>query len=190
MTTPCHILITCADHWTMKDRELCVCAFVCVCVYACVCVHVCVCVCMCVCMCVYACVCACVCVHVCACMCVCVCVHVCVCMCVCVCACVCVCVCVCVCTWWLCGVVVVSLAQGLGSPSSSPTQAIFHLVFHLPPTSPTSPPSCNSRPFLMKQQWSSWDFRCPHNWLWGKVFLLWVPSPAPGALLARLTVPA
>ncbi len=29
--------------------------------------------------------------------------------------------------WWLCGVVVVTLAQGLRSPSSSPTQAIFHL---------------------------------------------------------------
>ncbi len=50
--------------------------------------------------------------------------------------------------------------------------------FHLPPTSPTSPPSCNwvpsicwganSRPFLMKQQWSRWDFGCPHNLLRGK----------------------
>ncbi len=60
---------------------------------------------------------------------------------------------------WLCGVVVVSWAQGLRSPSSSPTLAFFHLIFHLPPTSPTSPPSCdwvpgicwgtNSRPFLM-----------------------------------------
>ena len=44
-------------------------------------------------------------------------------------------------TWnCLCGVVVVSVAQGLRFPSSSPTQA---LVFHLPPTSPTSPPSCD-----------------------------------------------
>ncbi len=58
----------------------------------------------------------------------------------------CVCVCMrvyvymCLCEWWLWGVVVVS---GLRSPSSSPTQAIFHLIFHLPPTSPTSPPSCD-----------------------------------------------
>ncbi len=82
----------------------------------------------------------------------------------------------CMYVWWLCGVVVVSLAQGLRSTSSSPTQAIFHLVFHLPPT---SPPSCdwvpgicwgaNARPFLMKQQWSRWDFGCPHHLLWGKV---------------------
>ena len=74
------------------------------------------------------------------------------------------------------GVVVVSLARGLRSQCSSPTQAIFfHLIFHLPPTTPTSPPSCdwvpgicwgaNSRPFLMKQQWSRWDFGCPHHLL-------------------------
>ncbi len=41
-----------------------------------------------------------------------------------------------------------------------PNSGIFHLIFHLPPPSPTSPPSCdwvpgicwgaNSRPFLMK----------------------------------------
>ncbi len=42
---------------------------------------------------------------------------------------------------------VVSLAQGLKSPSSIPTQVIFHLVFHLLPTSPTSPPSCDWVPW-------------------------------------------
>ncbi len=109
--------------------------------------------------------------------------------------------CMCVCTC-VCGVVVVSLAQGLKVPSSSPTQAIFHLVFHLPSTSPTSPPSCdwgpgicwgaNSRPFLMQQQWSG-----PGGILGAHVtcceerpVLLRVSSPAPGVLLARLTVPA
>ncbi len=47
------------------------------------------------------------------------------------------------CVWWMCGVVVVSLTQGIRSQSSSPTQAIFHLIYHLPPTCPTSPPSCD-----------------------------------------------
>ena len=46
------------------------------------------------------------------------------------CACTCVSVCVCVCVYvHVCGVVIMSLAQGLRSLSSSPTQAIFHLVF-------------------------------------------------------------
>ncbi len=54
------------------------------------------------------------------------------------------CMSVCVC------VVVVSLAQGLRSQSSSPTLAIFHLVFHLPSTSPTSPPSCDWGPGICK----------------------------------------
>ncbi len=67
------------------------------------------------------------------------------------------------------------LGSGPEVLSSSPTQAIFPSVFHLPPTSPTSPPSCdwgpgicwgaNSRPFLMQQQWSRWDFGCPHHLL-------------------------
>ncbi len=50
----------------------------------------------------------------------------------------------CVCVWWLCcGVVVVSLAQGLRSPSSSPTQAIFHLIFVcLSPAPPVHPCLC------------------------------------------------
>ena len=84
-----------------------------------------------------------------------------------VCASVCVCVCVC---------------SGSGV-SSSPTQAIFHLIFYLPPTSPTSywvPGICwgaNSRIFLVKQQWSRRDFRCPHHLPWGKVFLLRGSSP-------------
>ncbi len=59
-----------------------------------------------------------------------------------------------------------TLGSGPGILSSSPTQAFFHLLFHLPPT-PTSSLSCdwvpgicrgaNSRPFLMQQQWSRWD---------------------------------
>ncbi len=83
--------------------------------------------------------------------------------------CVCVCVSVCVC---VCGVVVVTVWCVV---VVSHTQAVFHLVFHLPPTSPTSPLSCdwvpgiywvaNSRPFLMKQQWSRWDFGCLHHLL-------------------------
>ncbi len=92
----------------------------------------------------------------------------CVCGCVCVC-CVCVCVvCVlCVCVWLCGGVVVVSLAQGLRVLSSSLTPRQFSILFSTC-LSPTSPPSCdwvpdiywvaNSRPFLMKQQWSRWDF--------------------------------
>ncbi len=73
-------------------------------------------------------------------MCVCVCVYECVCVCVgCVNMCVmCMGVCMmastCVCVQ--CGLVVVSLAQGLRSQSSSPSLAIFHLP-------PTSPPSCD-----------------------------------------------
>ena len=74
---------------------------------------------------------------------------------VCVGGCMCVCVCVCVCV----------LGWGPQVLNSSPTLPIFHSVFlSLPPTSPTSLPSCdwvpgicwgaNSRPFLMEQQWS------------------------------------
>ncbi len=102
---------------------------------------------------------------------------VCVCVCVCVYVCVCVCIYVCVCVWCSgCGGCVVCSGCVLGSGPEGlefkpHTQAAFHLVFHLPPTSPRSPPSCdwvpgiywvaNSRPFLMKQQWSRWDFRVP-----------------------------
>ncbi len=46
--------------------------------------------------------------------------------------------CVCVCVW-LCGVVVVSLAQG--GAEFKPHRQFFHLIFHLPPTNPTSPPT-------------------------------------------------
>ncbi len=85
----------------------------------------------------------------------------------------------------------------LGSePELSPTLTIFHL----PPTSPTNPPSCdwgpgicwgaNSRPFLMKQQWSRWDLGAHTICCEERSVLLQVPSPAPGALFARLTVPA
>ncbi len=59
---------------------------------------------------------------------------------------------------------------------------VFHIVFHLPPTSPTSLPSCdwvpgicwgaNSRPFLMNQQRSRWDLEFPHHLLWGRLILL------------------
>ncbi len=79
---------------------------------------------------------------------------------------------------WLCGVVVVSWAQGPRSWVQAELRQFFHLIFHLPPTSPTGPPSCdwvpgicwgaNSRPYLMKQQWSRWDFGCSHHLLWGK----------------------
>ncbi len=71
----------------------------------------------------------------------------------------CVCVCVCVAVWCS-GCVLGSGPQVLRSPSLSPTLAFFSiLIFHLPPTSPTNPSSCdwvpgicwgaNSRPFLM-----------------------------------------
>ena len=91
--------------------------------------------------------------------------------------CVCMCVCVCVCVSG-CVVVVVSLTQGLRSQSSSPTQAIFPCVFHLPPTS--SSRSCpNSR-------LGTWHLFTEVQ-IQG---LFSYNSPAPGALLARLTVPA
>ncbi len=98
---------------------------------------------------------------------------------------------------WLCGVVVMSLAQGPEVPSSSPTQAIF---LHLSPTSPTSPPSCdwvpgiflgaNSRPFLISSNGPGGTSGAHTICCEERPVLLRVPSPAPGALLARLTVPA
>ncbi len=62
------------------------------------------------------------------------------------------------------GVVVVSLAGGGGGGGRG----------------------ANSRPFLAKQQRSRWDFGAPTTCCEERP----VPSPAPGALLARLTVPA
>ncbi len=98
--------------------------------------------------------------------------------------CVCVCVCVCVSVW--CSGCVLGSGQ------------LFHLVFHLPPTSPTSPPSCdwvtgicwcvNSRPFLMKQQWSKWDLGAHTTCCEERPILLRVPSLAPGALLVAHSV--
>ncbi len=112
------------------------------------------------------------------------------------------CVSVCVC---VCGEVVVSLAQGLRSQSSSPTQAIFHLIY-LPPTSPTSPPSYGWVPGIKhllgrKLKAFSHDTAGPggtsgahttygEESLFSCEFLARVTSLAPGALLARLTVPA
>ncbi len=79
-----------------------------------------------------------------------------------------VCVCVCVVALWCSGSVCGSGPEGL---SSSPTLAIFPLVFCLPPTSPTSPPSCdwvpgicwgaNSRPFLVNTAMIQMGFRVP-----------------------------
>ncbi len=100
-------------------------------------------------------------------------------VCVCVCMLVCVCVCVLVCVRvdvvavWCSGCV---LGSGPQVPEFKPNSGIFfHLIFYLPPTSPTSQPSCdwvpgicwgaNSRPFFMQQQWSRWDFGCPHHLL-------------------------
>ncbi len=100
------------------------------------------------------CVCECVYVSVCMCVYICVCEWVCVSECVClsVCVCVCVCVWVCVCVVWLC------------------PWLRAHLVISI--CYDWVPGICwgaNSRPFLMKQQWSRWDFGCPHHLLWGKV---------------------
>ncbi len=71
--------------------------------------------------------------------------------------------CVCVCVYGFCHGL-----RALRSRVQAQLRQIFHLIFHLPPTSPTSPPSCdwvpgicwgaNLRLFLMKQQWSRWDF--------------------------------
>ncbi len=87
--------------------------------------------------------------------------------------CVCVCVSVSVVAMWCSGCV---LGSGPEVLSSSPNQAIFDLIFL--PLPPTSPPSCdwvpgicwngNLKAFLMQQQWSRWDFECPHHLLWGK----------------------
>ncbi len=46
---------------------------------------------------------------------------------------------VCVVAVWCSGCILGSRPEVV---SSSPTLAIFHLVFHLPPNSPFSPPSC------------------------------------------------
>ncbi len=59
--------------------------------------------------------------------------------------------------WWLCGVVVVSLAQGLRSQISSPTLEIFHL----PPTSPTSPPRDLAFAGVQIQGLFSWNSNGP-----------------------------
>ncbi len=59
--------------------------------------------------------------------------RVCVCLCVCLCVCMClcvyvfVCVCLCVCMWWLCGVVVVSWAQGPEVPEFKPNSGNFSI---------------------------------------------------------------
>ncbi len=102
--------------------------------------------------------------------------------------------------WWLCGVVVVSLTKGLRSQSSSSTQAIFHLIYHLPPTCPTSPPSCGLGTWhLLGCKFKAFSHVTAmvqvglhaHTTCYRKANgLLPVPSPAPGALLALLTVPA
>ncbi len=98
----------------------------------------------------------------------------------------------------LCGVVVVSLAQaGPEVPEFKPNSGNFYLVFHMPPT---SPPSCdwipgicwdaNSRPFLMNSNGPGGTSDAHTTCCEERPVLLRVPSPAPGALLARLTMPA
>ncbi len=85
------------------------------------------------------------------------------------------CVYVCVCVWWLC----VFSSQPVGSefkPHSGNFPSVFFLIC-LPPAPPVHPGcdwvpgifwGANSRPFLMQQQWSRWDFGCPHHLLVSK----------------------
>ncbi len=102
--------------------------------------------------------------------------------------------CVCVC---MCGVVVLCPWLRAEVPEFKPHSVIFQLVFHLPPS---SPPSCDwvpgicwgasSRPFLATAMVQV-GLRVPTLLAVRKgLFSCRVPSPAPGALLARLTVPA
>ena len=100
--------------------------------------------------------------------------------------CTCVCVCVCVCDRYVLYLCVAVWCSGcvLGSapsPRFKPHSSNFSIWFSicLLPASPVHPAvigylafakGANSRPFLMEQQWSRWDFGCP--------------SPVPGALLA------
>ncbi len=70
------------------------------------------------------------------------------------------CVCMCMVAVWYSGCV---LALSLIYLSSSPSLAIFHLVFHQPPTSPTSSPSCDSGEFagVQIQGLFSWNRNGP-----------------------------
>ncbi len=116
----------------------------------------------------------------------------------CVCVCVCVCVRACVRVWWLCGVVVVSLGQGLRSLSSSPSLAIFTSNFSIC-LLPVHPAMIGDLAFAGVQIQGL--FSCNSNDPGGTSgthttfceeisVLLRVLSPALGALLAWLTVPA
>ena len=115
-----------------------------------------------------------------------------VCACVCACACVCVCVRVCVAVWCS-DVVVVSLAQGLMSLSSSPTQVIFYLIFIcLPPAPPVHPAMIRYLAFakVQIQGLFSWNSNGTGGALGAhttcceeRPVLMRVPSPAPGVCL-------
>ncbi len=89
-----------------------------------------------------------------------------------VCCVVCVCVCVCVAVW--CSGCV--LGSGPQVPEFKPNSGIFSIWFSifLP-----APPvqlwlgtwhllGCKFKAFSHEQQWSRWDFGCPHHLLWGK----------------------
>ncbi len=100
------------------------------------------------------------------CMCVqwCMCVHVVQCVYVCVCVHVMQCVYICVCVW--CSGVPEIL-------EFKPNSGIFHLIFHLPPTSPTSPPSCD---------WGTWHLLgCKFKAFSHATAMvqvgLWIPTP-------------
>ncbi len=121
-------------------------------------------------------VCVCVCMwSICRCVCTCVCTHVHVHVYTCVCACVYMCMGGSVVAVWCSGCV---LGSGPEVLSSSPTQATFTSSFSSASYQPHQSTQlwlgtwhllgCNSRPFLRKQQWSRWDFGCPHHLLWGK----------------------
>ncbi len=107
----------------------------------------------------------CVCVHVVQCVYVCAVVYVVQCVCVCMWCSVCMCVCaVCVCVW--CSGVPEIL-------EFKPNSGIFHLIFHLPPTSPTSPPSCD---------WGTWHLLgCKFKAFSHATAMvqvgLWIPTP-------------
>ncbi len=99
-------------------------------------------------------------------------------------------VCECAVAVWCSDCVLVAQAEVL---SSSPTLAIYHTICLPPAPRDWVPGICwdaNSRPFLINKQWSSGTSGAHSICCEERPVLLRVPSPAPGVLLARLTVPA